>query len=178
MTKSEIRKHLLNLRKNIKNKTAKDFNIMSRLLSQEFYKNAKTIMVYISYNNEVDTISLIEKMRCDKKVLCAPLCIDKHIMEARRISSLDELVLGAYGIKEPTGEKEEHIDLILVPGVAFSEELHRIGYGAGYYDRFLKNFKGVTCGLFYEVQKADFSADFSDIPLDYIITDKEIYKKG
>lgn len=177
MTKAEIRKNVLEARKNVDDREKKDFLIASSLMSQKFYKEAKTIMVYISYNGEVDTHRLIEKMLSDEKKLCAPKCISKEIMESRAFDSLDDLCVGAYGILEPEGEIVKDIDLVIVPGVAFNEDLHRIGYGAGYYDRFLGFFSGVTCGLFYEIQKNDFKHDKNDKQLDYIITEKNIYER-
>ena len=134
-------------------------------------------MTYISFNGEVDTKKLIEEMLCDNKTLCAPKCVTKCDIEARLFKSLDELVPGAYGILEPLGNVTDNIDLIIVPGAAFNERLHRIGYGAGYYDRFLKKTSAITVGLFYEMQKADFKEDPFDISLDYIITEKNVYKK-
>lgn len=175
MTKAEIRKSILASRKNITERDEKDTRIAARLFSQDFYKCAKTIMVYISYNCEVDTHKLIEKMLDDKKILCAPKCVSKEIIEARAFGSFSELTSGAYGILEPAGEKITDIDLVLVPGVAFNKKLHRIGYGAGYYDRFLKDFGGISCGLFYEMQNAEFGTDKTDIPLDYIITENALY---
>lgn len=177
MTKAEIRKSVLAIRKNVEERDEKDFLIASCLMSQKFYKEAKTIMVYISYNGEVDTHKLIENMLKDGKKLCAPKCISKEIMEACAFERISDLTSGAYGILEPCGEEVKDIDLVIVPGVAFNENLHRIGYGAGYYDRFLDGFSGITCGLFYEIQKNDFKNDERDKQLDYIITEKYIYER-
>ena len=100
-------------------------------------KKAQTIMVYMSCRGEADTLKIIEKSIDDGKKLCAPVCIDKKTMVAKSFDDLSQLIKGAYGILEPVGDIVKNIDLILVPGVAFNENLHRIGYGAGYYDRFL-----------------------------------------
>lgn len=178
MTKELLRKEKLLMRKNIDNKAEKDASILNTLTGQQFYKNARTVMTYISYNGEVDTIALIEKMLVDKKRLWAPACVSKTEMEARAFSSFSDLFSGAYGILEPRGEVSQDFDLIIVPGVAFNDTLHRIGYGAGYYDRFLKGKKAVTVGLFYEIQKCEFLADSCDCPLDYIITEKTIYQRS
>ena len=177
MTKAEIRKNILAIRKNIEDRDKKDFLIADCLMSQKFYKEAKTIMVYVSYNSEVDTHKLIEKMLADGKKLCAPKCISKEVIEARAFERISDLTSGAYGILEPDGEQTDDIDLVIVPGVAFNDELHRIGYGAGYYDRFLEGFSGVCCGLFYEIQKNDFKNDAGDKQLDYIITEKSVYER-
>ncbi|MBQ3181148.1 MAG: 5-formyltetrahydrofolate cyclo-ligase [Clostridia bacterium] len=178
MTKQEIRKEKLSIRKNVTERDERNKKILKNLISEDFYKNAKTIMTYVSYKDEVDTIALIKKMLDDKKTLCAPKCISKTEMEARSFSKISDLKPGAYGILEPSGEVIEDIDLIIVPGVGFSEDLHRIGYGSGYYDRFLKENKAVTAGLFYEVQKCDFLADSCDYPLDYIITEEKVYQRS
>ena len=178
MTKQEIRKEKLLMRKNIENKIDKDAIILNTLTNQHFYKSAKSIMTYISYNGEVDTHKLIEKMLLDEKILSAPKCISKTEMEARKFECFSDLKAGAYGILEPLGDTSEDFDLIIVPGVAFNDKLHRIGYGAGYYDRFLKGKKAVTVGLFYEIQKCEFIADSCDYPLDYIITEENIYKRS
>lgn len=178
MTKDKIRKETLKKRKNVTERDQKDEKIFKTLINQHFYKSAKSIMTYISYNGEVDTHNLIEKMLLDEKSLYAPKCISKTEMETHAFKSFLDLSVGAYGILEPLGDISEDFDLIIVPGVAFSESLHRIGYGAGYYDRFLKGKKAVTVGLFYEIQKCEFIADSCDYPLDYIITEENIYKRS
>ena len=175
MTKAQIRKEMLLKRQNIKNRDEKNLKILKILTDCTFFKNARRVMVYISYRGEVDTRTLIEEMLSSGKSLCAPVCIDKETMIAREFSSVLELKSGAYGIPEPTGGEVNDIDLIIVPGVAFCTEGFRIGYGAGYYDRFLKKSNAVTCGLFFEEQKADFQPDSHDRKLDYIITDEKIY---
>lgn len=178
MTKGEIRKETLKKRKNVTERDQKDEKIFKTLINQQFYKSAKSIMTYISYNGEVDTHKLIEKMLLDEKCLYAPKCVSKTEMEARKFEKISDLSVGAYGILEPLGDTSEDFDLIIVPGVAFNESLHRIGYGAGYYDRFLKGKKAVTVGLFYEIQKCEFESDPYDLSLDYIITEKAIYKRS
>ncbi len=175
MTKAEIRKEILPKREKIENREKKNSDIMSRLLSLDAYKKAKTIMVYLSYRGEVDTLKIIETIKKDGKNLCAPVCENKTLMVAKSFESIKDLKKGAYGILEPCGKAVKDIDLILVPGVAFNEKRHRIGYGAGYYDRFLKENKAKNIGLFYEMQKADFINDETDVSLDIIITENKIY---
>ncbi len=175
MTKREIRKEKIEKRKSIENRQQKDKKIAEMLIESDFYKKAQTIMVYMSYNGEVSTDELIEIMLKDGKTLCAPVCIDKETMIAKSFTQISEFSKGMYGIKEPKGEKVSDIDLVIVPGVAFNEEKHRIGYGAGYYDRFLENTNAISCGLFYQMQKADFTADETDKKLDYVITEERNY---
>lgn len=175
--KNQLRKEYIEIRKNIKNKQEKSEKIMNSLLCSDFYKKSTSIFVYVSTEYEVNSRILIEKMLADGKTLSAPKCIEKGIMKACKFSSLSELVPDKFGILAPTGEEVDKIDLIIVPGVAFSEDLHRLGYGGGYYDRFLENSDAVSCGLFFEEQKGIFPTDTHDIPLDFIITEEKIYEK-
>ncbi len=175
--KNNLRKKYLEIRKNIKNKEEKSKIIRDTLLSCPFYKKATSIMVYVSTNNEVDTHFLIKEMLADGKKLSAPKCLDGGKMEARKFSDVSELVPDKFGILAPVGERCEKIDLVIVPGVAFSDDLHRLGYGGGYYDKFLKDNSAITCGLFFCEQKAEIAPEEYDIPLDFIITDTKIYEK-
>lgn len=175
--KNETRKKYIEIRKDIEDKSEKSEKITKKLISSQFYKNAENIFVYVSTEDEVDTRALIEKMLADGKTLSAPKCVEKGIMKACKFTSLPELLPDKFGILAPAGEEMERIDLIIVPGVVFSEKLHRLGYGGGYYDRFLEKCKALTCGLFFEGQKGQFIPYAHDIPLDYIITEEKIYEK-
>lgn len=179
MTKAEIRKNNLKLRASLENRDLKDQIILKNLLSRDFYKNAKTVMTYISYKSEVNTKALVDIMAKDKKRLCAPVCFSGGLMEAFEFSDITCLKQSKMGILEPETKKKvlpDKIDLIIVPGCAFNDEGYRIGYGGGFYDRYLKSTNAVTCGLFYEDLKCDFTPNETDIPLDFIITEKNIYK--
>lgn len=176
--KTTLRQKLIKMRNNLTDRDKKSEKIAEKLLNCDFYKSAQTVMVYMSFGSEVDTIALIEKMLNDGKTLCAPVCAEKGVMTAKKFTALSELKAGAYGILEPRGENAEKIDLIIVPGVGFTENLHRIGYGAGYYDRFLEGFSAVTCGFFYDAQRCDFKAEEHDKPLNYIITETKILKRA
>ena len=176
--KKELRKKMLVIRDGIKDKEQKSNKIAQRLTNCDFYHKAQTIMVYMSFGSEAKTDGLIKKMLSDGKRLCAPVCVDKHTLEARELHSIEECVSGAYGILEPVGEKVADIDLVIVPGVAFDKNMHRLGYGAGYYDRFLAQCKAVSCGVFFSEQETLITPDEYDKELDYIVTDEEIYEKG
>ena len=168
--KSKLRKELIKIRENIEEKCEKSEKIAEKILLLPDVKTAQTIMVFLSFRSEVNTGILVKKLLDMNKSLCAPVCQNDGIMVAKRFTSTDELVTGAYGIKEPDGEDVSDIDLVIVPGLAFNERFHRIGYGKGYYDRFLENFKGVSVGLFFDEQMTDFLEEPHDLPLDYIIT--------
>lgn len=179
MTKQEIRKKYLALRASIQNRAEKDLLIQNTFLESENYQNAKTVMTYLSYKSEVDTIALLEKMLQDGKVVLAPVCRENGEMEALLVRSKEDLVCGKFGILAPSGTEHvspEKIDLVICPGCAFTESGFRLGYGGGYYDRFLPKTKAKTCGFFYENLKTSFVPDETDIPLDVIITEKTIYR--
>ncbi len=180
MTKSQIRKKHLALRASMKNRKEADAHILERFLSQEAYQNAETIMIYLSYKSEPDTWHLARRILADGKRLCAPICKAKGEMNSFLIRDPDNLCLSDMGIYEPFPTEPippEEIDVIVVPGCAFSEDGFRIGYGGGYYDRYLPGTRAVTYGFFYEALKAEFTPEPTDIPLHYIITEQNIYEK-
>ena len=178
MTKNEIRKKNLKLRYEIENRNCLDEKIQKTLFLQDFFKNAKTVMTYVSYKSEPDTLKIIEKMLSEGKTVCAPVCLGGGIMETYELSSLSELSPSNMGILEPKREKKiapSDIDLLIVPLCAFNKDGHRIGYGGGYYDRFLSKTDIITVGLCYADLEADFKGENHDKPLKYIITEKGIY---
>ena len=178
MTKQEIRKENLKRRAQFTCRKEWDSAICRQFLSSDIYKNAKTVMTYISYKSEPDTHALLRKMSADGKTVCAPVCKEHGKMESYAFSDISELTLSEMGILEPPAKKKispEDIDLILVPGCAFNSNGYRLGYGGGYYDRYLPRTRAVTCGFFYEALKTEFLPESTDVPLHYIITEKTQY---
>ncbi len=175
--KNELRKKLASIRHNIPEKREKSIRILNNLVSLPVYISSRSVMVYISFGDEVDTRIFIEKMLKDGKILSAPLCTGDGIMEARQFSSFSDLEEGKFGILAPKGKSIACPDLILVPGLGFSRNFFRIGYGGGYYDRFLKDKRSTSCGIFFDEQFVDFVPDSHDVALDYIITEKKILKR-
>ena len=116
-------------------------NILSQLVELEAYKKAETVFCYVGRESEIDTSLIISKAFEDKKTVAVPLCSAKGEMTARRIDSLSELTKGHYGIYEPTNDspiiEKERLDLAIVPALMCDEKGRRIGFGGGYYDRFL-----------------------------------------
>ena len=180
MLKKQIRSEMLKQRKKL---TPLAVNEKSEVISQKVFNNidfqcAGTVCVYISSNNEVSTYSIIKKALDMGKRVCAPkVNVETLTMEMMEFVFFEDLVKGAYGILEPIAGRiipPEEIDLILVPGVAFTKDNHRIGYGAGYYDKYLvKIADGVKkIGLAFDFQMVDcFDTDETDVALDCVITD-------
>lgn len=186
INKKELRKIMSEKRKHIltEDKKIYDKKIYDNLINSREYKNAKTIFVYVSYNDEVYTHDIIVKAIKDGKKVCVPKVISKQQgMCAIEIKALEDLKPGAYGILEPdsTSEKidESEIDLILLPGLAFDESGGRLGYGGGFYDRFLRKtrFDVQKIGLAYELQIVEnvVIEDF-DEKVEKIITNAKIIK--
>ncbi|MBR5156384.1 MAG: 5-formyltetrahydrofolate cyclo-ligase [Clostridia bacterium] len=185
MNKIELRKKYLGLRRQMPKEelNAKSEQILSALLSLDAIKNAKTVMLYISYNQEVNTHSLINTLKDADKNVCAPVCDTESCeMTAYYIDGFNSLVCGAYGILEPKPENkanEEDIDCVIVPGCVFGKNFARIGYGKGYYDRFLPKAKNaVKIGLCYDFCLVDaVAANRYDEYVDIIVTEKEVLVK-
>lgn len=118
-----------------------DRQIASRVLEHESYRSAGCVFAYVSTLQEIDTRALLREALAAGKIVCVPLCGAAGEMTARQIRSLDELRPGAYGIDEPDASAREilpeEIELVLVPALACDRQGYRLGYGGGYYDRFL-----------------------------------------
>lgn len=182
--KKELRIRVLNIRENISKdeKDLKDNIILENLFESNLYKNSKNIFVYISFRDEINTIKLIEKAFLDNKNVYVPKVYNSNkIMKAIKIDSLDNLEKNKMGILEPKNDNlsidKNNIDLIIVPGAVFDEDFNRIGYGGGYYDRYLEeiSYKNNKIALAYDFQIiSKIEAEEHDIKMDYIITDKRI----
>lgn len=185
--KKELRKEILNRRKNI-DKTEKvlmDKSIADKFYKSSYYKDAEKIFIYVSFDSEIDTKEMINKALSENKEIYVPRTdLKTKNMDAVQILSLSELVENSYGILEPELDKPHinpnELDLIVVPGVAFDRNFGRIGYGAGFYDRYFKkisdeNVHRITkLVLAYDLQVIDkVPMNEMDMPIDYIITEKE-----
>ena len=150
--------------------------VRRRLLGMDIYGQARCISSYISVKNEVDTHGLIQATLEGGKCIGVPLTGKGGQMRHCRIASLSELKPAAFGLLEPSPEAEEiqaeAFDLILVPGLAFDREGNRIGFGAGYYDRFLARTNAPKVGLAYDSQILHhLPSDPHDIRMDFLVTE-------
>ena len=170
--KQELRKKYLSIRKNICS-TISSSIITKKVLSHPKIITSSTILIYMSYNNEVDTKEIINALLPSKKI-ALPKVIDKEI-KFYYINSILELSPGYYGILEPiTTNPVNNYDntICITPGVCFSRDGYRLGYGGGYYDRFLSKHKVYTIGLCYKECLVDaLPHESHDKQIDEIITD-------
>ncbi|HBF77741.1 MAG TPA: 5-formyltetrahydrofolate cyclo-ligase [Clostridiaceae bacterium] len=181
--KDIIRKEIIEKRSRITKEQKEEWSqsICQQILNWDIFQKSKSVMLYSSIRNEVDLSAVVEKLLMDKKTVIFPKSIklNKRLVPCI-IKSISDLKLGSYGIMEPEENfiaNKGEIDLILVPGVAFNPQGYRIGYGAGYYDRFLEGFKGITAGIAYSFQITDFNCIHEhDAQLNYIITENAIQK--
>lgn len=186
MEKSKIRAQYKKIRESIEDRKIKSSEITKKIVQSDFYKEAKVIAMYSSLSSEVDTASLIIKALSDKKIVVLPKVVSKEELEFYSISKLERLVeKGSFGIKEPWAKVDnfidkDEIDLMIVPGICFDKNKNRVGFGKGFYDRYLADKNNVIkIGICFEEQvlQNDFiSTDEYDIKMDMVITDKEIYK--
>ncbi|HEX9062777.1 MAG TPA: 5-formyltetrahydrofolate cyclo-ligase [Clostridia bacterium] len=158
--------------------------IRERLLALSEYRKCQTFMCYVSYKNEVDTEEMIRHLLKDgKRVFLPRIMSDKKDIEAVEIKDFDkDLKKGTFGIMEPFCSSKEcagDIDMIIIPGVAYDVNKNRLGYGGGYYDRFLRGVKSssLKLGLSYdELVYESLPVEEHDIKVDIIITEKRIIK--
>ena len=159
--------------------------MITSLVSLDEYKNADTLLVYVSTKDEIKTEPLIENALTAGKTVAVPYCENRHgDMSFYIINSLSELKVGTFGIREPDINFNKRLEdfknsIIIVPGMSFNRSGHRLGYGGGYYDRFLDSYSGVSAGLCYEEMLCDdIPVEEHDIAVNILVTDKTIYDFG
>lgn len=175
--KSELRKQVLQEMKALprEQKQFIDQALTERLLQHPFYQEAKVIATYLSFPHEFQTQGLIEQALRDGKKVLIPKTYPKGRMDFV-IYDPQKLVKTSFGLLEPQGDlgvvDASQIDLVHVPGLAFTMEGYRIGYGGGYYDRYLEQFSGHTLSTVYPCQIRDFIPENHDIPVQEVLIDE------
>lgn len=175
--KVELRKKILQEMKAIprEQKQAVNQALTDQFLKHPFYQEAKVIATYLSFPHEFQTQELIEQALKDGKKVLIPKTYPKGRMDFV-VYDPQQLVKTSFGLLEPQGDLEvvdaSQIDLIHVPGLAFTTEGYRIGYGGGYYDRYLEHFSGHTLSTIYPCQIKDFIPENHDIPVQEVLIDE------
>ena len=181
MDKKELRKIVKSERQNVFDKAEKDRLIISNVKSLGAFKEAETVLCYLSLDDEIKTDELIDySIEAGKKV-AVPYCVDgEGNMEFYLINSISDTEIGSFNVREPDINKCEKLldfngSIIIVPGLCFNSEGHRLGYGKGYYDRFLKNYSFISVGLCYNsFIKNNIPVDVNDIAVDIVISENEV----
>ena len=161
-------------------KEALDSAVAENVRRLKEYRPAKTILIYMSTPIEVDTIRIIKNAWADGKRVAVPRCIpDTRNMEFHYIDSFDCLSVGSFSVMEPDETLPIVTDfsgcLMLVPGMHFDMKGYRIGYGKGYYDRYMVRFTGISAGICYSSELKPFLYHGRyDRHVDIVVTDKRI----
>jgi 5-formyltetrahydrofolate cyclo-ligase len=137
------------------------------------FERAKVVAIYHPLNREVD----VRGLGGSQKLLVYPRLLDKTAKTMEFATLRHHFVHGVFGLQEPDGEpvSKDAIDLIVVPGLVFDEMGGRIGYGAGYYDLYLKDFRGAVVGAAYDQQIAPaIPCDPWDVSMQWIVTETRI----
>lgn len=154
-----------------------DRRIRERVLSLYQYRQVSMLLTYVSTAIEVDTKEIIRQAWADGKTVCVPRCREEErLMDFYEITSFDQLGKGTFGVLEPLPEKCRKVarfddSICLVPGLGFDHFGFRLGYGKGYYDRFLSRYEGFKVGICYnECISHRLPRGRYDVPIDLLAT--------
>jgi 5-formyltetrahydrofolate cyclo-ligase len=182
--KKELRKEI---REKLQNLSAEKYNEQSNAIAQSLYKeegwkSASTVGITISKRPEVDTYQIIRQAWEEGKRIVVPKCFSKERrMDFRVLESFDQLETVYFNLLEPIESKTtlidpKEIELLIVPGLAFTKGGFRLGVGGGYYDRFLEYHQLRTLSLaFHQQIVSEIPLEEHDIPVMKIITDQGSY---
>ena len=184
LNKKEIRREVIAKRDLLKNKIELDEVIEKKLKDNKIYKNSKNIFIYLGFGSEINTIKYVEDFLDEGKKIIIPYTDMKNkVMHGIEINTLDGLKKNKFGILEPADTSKifnkEDIDLVIMPGVAFDRSGNRVGYGGGYYDKFLSEINSdiPTIALAYDIQiLEEVPSEKHDIKVHMVITEKETIK--
>lgn len=179
-TKQELRREMLKKRKKISNPEEKSLTIQKSLLSYIEERSFDQIMIYVSYNHEVETFMLIQWLLLRSYVVGVPKVQGKG-MDFIQITSLSQLKSGSYGILEPEAGPillPTKDSFIIVPGVAFDRKGGRIGYGGGFYDRYLAGHMDCykMAAAFEEQILEEIPLEKTDYQINGIMTEETCYE--
>ena len=185
--KKKVRKSVLAKRASLGESTrsSKSLLIQNKVLSMSEYEAAETVMLFLNFRDEVETTALAVETLAKGKRLVLPRCAPGGILIPLLVNDLDhDLESGMYGIREPKEEglvkaEAREIDFVLVPGAAFDLTGNRLGYGAGYYDRFFELLSpsvprvavAFACQVISQVPVAE-----HDKKMSFLITEEEVYQ--
>lgn len=159
-------------------KKAWDNDIASLLFTSEEYQHAGRILAFASFRSEITTDPILRRAWEDGKQVFLPVSLPSGKMDFYEVLSFSELRSGAYGIREPVPDEKRKMrgktGLCLVPGLSFDRRGFRLGYGGGYYDRFLRLFEGASLGLCYSCMlEKQLPSEPFDRAVNGIITENE-----
>ena len=191
--KNELRAELLEKRRKIipEKREEWDKKIANTFLGSISYRFCDIVLIYVSTKDEISTTAIIEHSLANKKIVACPISnIGSNTLSFKTITSMEELYAGNYNIPEPPENNLDYKDLIdscmegrkrpplavcVIPCLSYDSGGYRMGYGKGYYDRFLPTFEGTKIGLCYSEFKSNkMPKGKYDVKLDVIITEKGV----
>ena len=151
MDKRALRAEARRVRAAVGDRARRSAQICAQVQALPEFARAHCVFAYAATGSEVDLFPAIEAALRAGKAVCLPVCREKGQMDAVRLRAREDLAPGAFGILEPRGEvvPPEEIDLVLCPGLAFDRRGGRLGYGGGYYDRYLGKVHAFLLGICY-----------------------------
>lgn len=175
VSKKSLRNYALSLRKEIINKKDLEIKIINNVLNNKKVLEANDILIYVSLDMEVDTKVLINKLWTLNKNIYVPK-VEENIINFYKINSFNDLVIGSFGVLEPITNiiyKDDNNSCCIIPGLLFDKNNNRLGYGKGYYDRFLENRNIYKIGICFSTFLVDnLVTDKYDIKMDEVITER------
>lgn len=179
--KKRLREKFIQLRNNLPKDVVekKSLLILEKLIRFEKFVQAKDVMIYYPFRNEVNVLSLISYYQ-SKNYYFPVINFNTKKLIVRRYNG--KFYENKFGILEPVYENNDVeytvLDFIIVPGVVFDTRCYRIGYGGGFYDKLLKNVRCTSCGVCFEEQIVDvLPTTNDDVPVDYVFSDERILYK-
>lgn len=159
-----------------------DDRITQKLLATSEYAEATTVLTYVSVSSEVSTRMFIECALRDGKTVAVPRCLPGHCLEFVAITSLDQLIAAPFGLLEPPKElpalteEQMNASICIVPALLVDIKGYRLGYGAGFYDRFLSTYPGKKICLAYQqsLSRTTLPHTAFDVAVDVVITESEV----
>ena len=187
--KNQLRKQYKQIREQLTIEQVKknSAQIADRLFQTSFWQNSSTVMLYLSFQNEVMTDQIYRQGWMEGKTMLLPICSAQNgIMTMSVLSSFDQLIPNRYGIRELPAPLQQiitpqKIDLCLIPGIAFDRYGNRLGFGSGYYDRYLAQIASHVprIALAHSCQIYDglLPVDQYDLPMHYMLTENGLEPK-
>ena len=155
--------------------------VATKVWALDALEHPQALLSYIaSKDNELDTRPIIEKALRRGTTVLVPVCMPKRTLAWSVLSDLHDVAPSAFGVLEPRPDTRECVippadAPVLVPGIAFDSHGYRIGYGAGYFDRFLADHAGPKIGLAYEcLMTAQLPHEPHDVPMDFVVTEERV----
>ena len=158
----------------------KSETICKRLISMPVYQEAETILIFMNVSHEPETVKIIRHAFTSGKTVAVPKCEGRDLV-FYRIDSIDDVSPGHFSVPEPVNTDDKHRvrmtdkSLVILPGLAFDKKGFRLGYGAGFYDRYLKDdpYRNKLMIAFSFQEAGQVPTHPGDVPVDWIVTDKE-----